>query len=404
MTGIPPEYPLPGDAFAQQGSLLRAHVEATPRPPRVARRRVVALAVVLLAGVLLVAPALGIGSRFLDLIRRTYASHEVQLPVWSPDGRRIAYVSRPAGHPRRDNNWLLSIVNADGSGRRVLTRNFGLSTPLWLPDGRIAYDSDAGPIVENADGSGKQRLPRGRSGPWSPDGRRIAFDRGSHLYVMNADGSGLRRLLKPRSAAKLTSLEWSPDGRKLVFLSTAGTSGYGVAEYCYQVHVVNADGSAERDLTRKAFSRRRVCHGGPTWSPDGRRIAFLETLRAGGRGGGSAVHVMNADGSGARRLTRFEESVGVVYIGGPAWSPDGRKILFQSALADLPDSGGEVYVMNADGSGRRNLTRNPAHDFAPDWSPDGRKIVFVSDRDGSYDLYVMNADGSGQRRLTHRGE
>ena len=58
--------------------------------------------------------------------------------------------------------------------------------------------------------------------------------------------------------------------------------------------------------------------------------------------------------------------------------------------------------MNADGSGQRRLTRNPAFDGGPAWSPDGRRIAFVSNRDGSYEVYVMNADGSGQRRLAQR--
>ena len=79
----------------------------------------------------------------------------------------------------------------------------------------------------------------------------------------------------------------------------------------------------------------------------------------------------------------------------PAWSPDGRKIAFASER----DGNSEIYLMNADGSGQRSLTRNLAYDGDPAWSPDGQKITFVSNRDGRYAVYVMNADGSGQRSL-----
>jgi TolB protein len=69
-------------------------------------------------------------------------------------------------------------------------------------------------------------------------------------------------------------------------------------------------------------------------------------------------------------------------------------------MREYGDRNWEVYVVNADGSGQRNLTRNPAGDGHPVWSPDGRKIGFVSNRGGNRDIYVVNADGTGLRNLT----
>jgi WD40-like Beta Propeller Repeat len=80
----------------------------------------------------------------------------------------------------------------------------------------------------------------------------------------------------------------------------------------------------------------------------------------------------------------------------PAWSRDGRTIVFVS----WRDGNREVYAMDADGSGPRNLTQHPARDVRPAWSPNGRRIAFVSLRDGNAEVYVMNADGSGKRKLT----
>ncbi|HEX7049090.1 MAG TPA: Ig-like domain-containing protein [Longimicrobiales bacterium] len=111
------------------------------------------------------------------------------------------------------------------------------------------------------------------------------------------------------------------------------------------------------------------------------------------RDGSVQIYLMNADGSGPKRLTNFSSSVGL-----PQWSPDGDRIAFSAVPAD----NGEIFVMNADGSGVVNVTNHPANDGGPAWSPDGTKIVFASDRDGigNYEIYVMNADGSGQMRLT----
>jgi TolB protein len=90
-----------------------------------------------------------------------------------------------------------------------------------------------------------------------------------------------------------------------------------------------------------------------------------------------------------KKLTNIENAY-------PSFSPDGSKILFQSNRTGNWD----VFVMNADGSGSRQLTDNPAADLTPSWAPDGSHIAFVSDRTGNEDIYIMLADGSGLRNVT----
>jgi TolB protein len=360
------------------------------------RPRLVAIAVTALLAALLVTPALGIGDRLLSLIQRKQIRLDVQAPAWSHDGRTIVFVSW------RDRNGEIYAMDADSSSPRNLTQDPAQDVrPAWSPDGRrIAFasrrDGNSEIYVMNADGGEKRNLTRNRANDdyptWSPDGRKIAFLRCSgsprscvtssysfELYIVNADGSGLRRLpLNPTGSSRYPLRYppvWSPDGRTIY-------SGR---------YLVSTDGSGSRWLPYIPLTA--------VWSPDGRRIAFARPRPRTGPGpccysAHSDIYVMNADGSGIRKLTH-----NAAQNAEPAWSPDGRKIAFRSTRNGNRD----LFVMNADGSGKRNLTRNAAWDSRPSWSPDGRKIAFVSNRDGRLEAYVMNADGSGQRRLTLQG-
>lgn len=175
---------------------------------------------------------------------------------------------------------------------------------------------------------------------------------------------------------------------KIAFSTTRCQDQPGPAIFNSEIFLMNADGSSQVNLTNAPGEN----DDSPAWSPDGRRIAFETDLDSFPHEWND-IFTINADGSGRTNLTKAPAEL----AGTPAWSPDGRKIAYSSGL------GGSIVVMNADGSGRTQLTNSPAGDYRPAWSPDGGKIAFTRGYFESSEIFVMNADGSGQAKLTTYG-
>jgi dipeptidyl aminopeptidase/acylaminoacyl peptidase len=283
------------------------------------------------------------------------------------------------------------------------------------PPGRIAftfrsYSGLSRLHLVRPDGRGVRRVTRfgpasnarDESAPaWRPDGRLLAFTMGSQIWVVRPDGRGARRVIA-KSGVYEQKPAWSPDGRRILFVSM---NGWELDVGATSLSVVNADGSGLRDLVDG--STERFLHGPGAWSPDGETIVFSREpadsygndLRP------PKLVLMNADGTDVRPL-------GSPQIVGshPRWSPDGKRIAFVSerdhnGRTQLRDSRlwhNEVYVVNADGSGLRRITRTREHETGVTWSPGGKRLVFVSGVPGGikrrYQLWTVPVAG-GRPRL-----
>ena len=162
-----------------------------------------------------------------------------------------------------------------------------------------------------------------------------------------------------------------------------------------EIYVMDADGKNQRRLTE---------HPGhdwqPSWSPDGKRIAFTSSEVEDIERKRPRIYVMDADGKNRRRLSNE-----FVAEWDPSWSPDGKRIAFTSSGV-MEAAGGpwRIYVMDADGGNKQRLSNDAGPGgWNPSWSPDGQHIAFVSHGDGNDEIYVMNADGAREVRRTKDG-
>jgi TolB protein len=199
----------------------------------------------------------------------------------------------------------------------------------------------------------------------SPDGAKIVFERENNIYVMSASGGGVTQITRYGNDHSPT---WSPNGTKIAFVR-------GLAIYS-----VNADGSG---LTRLTGSYTLNNGSNLDWSPDGTKIAF-KSLNG---NYDPAIFTMNADGSNLRNISGTGNDVN---DDAPSWSPDGTKIAFDRGGPAY----GSVYVMNADGTNKQELSYGSGN--GPAWSPDGTKIIY----EGDFDLFVMDAQGGNVTQMT----
>jgi TolB protein len=261
----------------------------------------------------------------------------------------------------RDQNGKLQIftITSDGTNKKQLTFDGDNGRPDWSPDGKqIVFNSIRNGklwvAVMDADGSNQKLLTEGVAPDWSPDGKQIAFSRpvppGSEIWVINADGSGVRQITQSGTAKAGPS--WSPDGKQMVFILPKNPIS--PTDPQPEIGIMDSDGTNERILT--------------------------------------IADRINTDGRGMVCETANDANA-------PAWSPVDNRITFWSGIENQY---GQVWVINSDGTGSKQLTEDCSHRNSddPSWSPDGKKILFSTGRSGRNELWVMDADGENEQKIS----
>jgi Tol biopolymer transport system component len=274
-------------------------------------------------------------------------------------------------------------------------------------NGRIVFQANVRRFPQlftiEPDGSRLRRLthvaakdPGAENPAWSPDGKTIAFDtaagKGVNIFTLTPGGTAMP--LPLGVGAFNGDPAYSPDGTQISFDQDIGSSQPTV----HGIFIANADGGNAHRLTT-GIPTRAAFDTESQWSPDGKRLVFTRVKNS----KQAAIFIVNIDGSELRRITPWN-----LDAASADWSPNGRRILFNSYFDFHPGKSSNIYSIRADGSHRALLTHtaNGVQSFRPSWSPDGTRIVFTrftptGRRTGRTDLYTMNPQGKRLRRVTN---
>jgi len=267
------------------------------------------------------------------------------LPSVSPSGEAIAFMSNRSG------TYDVYVTSPDGRELKRITSDSAFeSAPFWTRDDRVVFS--------------------------------VWANNASTVYAASAHSP------TPTVIGKATgrSPTIAPDGKKLIYSSGQYPS--------MQLEEAAIDGSNVRQLTKVPAAQFNA-----VYSPDQTQIAFArsDSTRQ------LQLWVMNADGTGERQLTWFKADEGSPQW--PSWSPDGSRLAIQSGKYNRnapTENTAHIWIIDVKSGAatRLNAHSTPYLDETPSWFPDGKHIAFQSDRSGRMEVWVMNADGSGARQVT----
>jgi Tol biopolymer transport system component len=388
-----------------------------------------------------------------DEIRLTHDKKNDLSPAWSGDGNKITFVSD------RDGNYEIYIMNANGTEEIRLTNNTAKEGyPHFNPQNdRIVFSSnkDGDYEIYSIDSNGKNEI-RWTDNDFDDDAPR--WSRDGKAFVFHSDRSGdydiYRMIINGKEEQKISDstmderfADWSENGKAIVFsikvaanneelfiyesdgtirqitegggkkifarwvtsqqennhskfmnghfsvrdISSTFWGKYGAKVFAsdltgnHEIYIMNFDGSVKDQLTDSISSERQ-----PSLSPDGKSIVFMSNNT-----GFWEIYKISIGNLVPIKLTNNESYYHV--NGHPQWSPDGSKIAYWSFV----DREADIFIMDSDGSNKRNITASLGADLNPSWSPDGSTIIFQSDRDGSSDIHTINVEDMSRIVVTN---